>query len=151
MISKKKNHPGIVKVWLAVRVTRKVRVEFFGFSIFQVSKTAARHLQGKNKTRNFGYPAFRIRVYPNYPNCRGKEGGGWNLEGGAWSGQPMRRPESGGEEEGVALESMGGGTATKNDFMRRFENSSEPGRKNNRLGDGYILLTEAVIENNLTK
>lgn len=73
------------------------------------------------------------------------------MEGGAWSGQPTRRPESRGEEEGVALKSMGGGTATKNDFTRRFENSSEAGRKNNRLGDGYILLTDAVIENHLTK
>jgi hypothetical protein len=44
------------RVGVGVRVTRNIRVGFFGFSKIRVLKIETRKLLGKKKTRQFGYP-----------------------------------------------------------------------------------------------
>jgi len=43
-------------VGVGVRVTRNIRVGFFGFSKIRVLKIETRKLLGKKKNRQFGYP-----------------------------------------------------------------------------------------------
>ena len=55
------------QLWVSIRVTRKIRVEYFGFREFRVLKSVTRNLPEIMKTRHFGYPEIRVRVTLNYP------------------------------------------------------------------------------------
>ena len=54
-------------VRVGIRVTRNFRVGFFGFLKFRVLRIVTRNLSEIIKTRHFGYPKIRVRVYPNCP------------------------------------------------------------------------------------
>ena len=53
---------------MGIRVTRKIRVGYFGFSKIRVFRNATRNLLWKINTRHFGYPKVRVRVRV-YPIC----------------------------------------------------------------------------------
>ena len=57
-----------VGVGVGVRVTRKFQVEQFGYLKFRVLRIDTQNYNGFYNTRKFGYPKFRVRVFPNYPN-----------------------------------------------------------------------------------
>ena len=53
---------------LGIRATRKFRVGFFGFSIFQVFYISGFENLNPIYAQNKQNPTFRVRVYPNNPN-----------------------------------------------------------------------------------
>jgi hypothetical protein len=52
---------------LGIRVSRKIRVWYFGFLEIRVLRIVIRYLPWKEKTRCFGYPKFRVWVFPEPP------------------------------------------------------------------------------------
>ena len=64
---------GHYSLGLGVRVTQKFQVGFFGLSKFRVLKISTRNSVEIIETRKFGYPTFRVRVYPTNPNCGEEE------------------------------------------------------------------------------
>jgi len=108
--------------WVGIRVTRKFRVEYFGFFKIRVFKIQTRNLLWKIDTRQFGYLIFRVRVrvFPKYPKntmdldfgsnacCRWMSTN--RMTSTAWtcaSVEPLRHPQTAGADrvgEGPVVE-----------------------------------------------
>jgi hypothetical protein len=57
------NKPALCQLLgVGIRVTRKIRVGFFGVSRNRVSENATRCLTDEMETRHFGYPKIRVRI-----------------------------------------------------------------------------------------